>query len=307
MSDLLRPEDASDRGALATGQMSRQGFLLRAAAGGVLIASSPQLDDRLEGASATRGGVLKMARNEEAQSFDPIVPGDNGSIYTIQQIFDQLTRINNDSTFVSPGLAKSWSISADRKTYTFHLRDAKFSNGAPVTADDVIFSLGRTFNPKVCFYSFLFAGVKSVTKVNSRTVKIVLTTANTPLLESLSVFAAAIVPAGGREEGSEGLRPASRRQRPVLAEAVLQGPVHPPRPQPPLLAEGQAVRRRGSDGLRRRRQHAHPQAPGRRGRRGHADPLHADRAAQQGRHSRPDRAALPLGRHLAQSREEAAR
>ena len=38
MSDLLRPEDASDRGALATGQMSRQGFLLRAAAGGVLIA-----------------------------------------------------------------------------------------------------------------------------------------------------------------------------------------------------------------------------------------------------------------------------
>ena len=44
MSDVLRPEDTSDRGALATGQMSRQGFLLRAAAGGVLIASSPQLD-----------------------------------------------------------------------------------------------------------------------------------------------------------------------------------------------------------------------------------------------------------------------
>jgi peptide/nickel transport system substrate-binding protein len=194
MSDVLRPEDTPDRGLLATGQMSRQGFLLRAAAGGVLITSSPQLDDRLGRGSATRGGVLKMARNEEAQSFDPIVPGDNGSIYTIQQIFDQLTRINNDSTFVSPGLAKSWTISADRKTYTFHLRDAKFSNGAPVTADDVIFSLGRTFNPKLCFYSFLFAGVKSVTKVNSKTVKIVLTTANTPLLESLSVFAAAIVP-----------------------------------------------------------------------------------------------------------------
>ena len=55
-----------------------------------------------------------MARNEEAQSFDPIVPGDNGSIYTIQQIFDQLTRINGASTFVSPGLAKSWTISPAR-------------------------------------------------------------------------------------------------------------------------------------------------------------------------------------------------
>jgi len=82
MSDVLRPEDTPDRGLVATGQMNRQGFLLRAAAGGVLIASSPQLDDRLGRGSATRGGVLKMARNEEAQSFDPIVPGDNGSIYT---------------------------------------------------------------------------------------------------------------------------------------------------------------------------------------------------------------------------------
>src|SRR5205807_2430529 len=124
-----------------------------------------------------------------------IVPGDNGSIYTIQQIFDQLTRLNRDSSYVAPGLAESWHISPDRLTYTFKLRSsARFSNGAPVTADDVLFSLGRTFNPKLCFYSFLFASVKSLRKLNSSTIEIKLSEPNTPLLESLSVFAAAIVP-----------------------------------------------------------------------------------------------------------------
>jgi peptide/nickel transport system substrate-binding protein len=199
MSDDMRADGSTARVHGGSG-MTRDRLLRRAAAGGALLAL-PQIDGgalehvrRLESVAATRGGVLKMARNEEAQSFDPIVPGDNGSIYTIQQIFDQLTRINADSTFISPGLAQSWHISADRKTYTFTLRDAKFSNGAPVTADDVVFSLGRTFNPKLCFYSFLFAGVKTIKKVDGKTVRIVLTTPNTPFLESLSVFAAAIVP-----------------------------------------------------------------------------------------------------------------
>ena len=44
----------------------------------------------------------------------------------------------------TPQLAKSWSLSKDRKTYTFHLvKDAKFSNGAPFTAEDAKFSIER--------------------------------------------------------------------------------------------------------------------------------------------------------------------
>jgi peptide/nickel transport system substrate-binding protein len=180
--------------------LTRQQLLKRAAAGGAVLGLASLADTALavtgrrSAGTVQRGGVLKMARNEEAQSFDPIVPGDNGSIYTIQQIFDQLTRINQGSTYIAPSLAQSWTISADRKTYTFHLRPARFSNGAPVTADDVVFSLGRTFNPKLCFYSFLFASVKSVKALNSHTVQLKLSEPNTPLLESLSVFAAAIVP-----------------------------------------------------------------------------------------------------------------
>jgi peptide/nickel transport system substrate-binding protein len=198
MSDL-DPDRISDERTLVD-PLTRKDLFRWAAVGGAIIAlpatASKALaaSGRLERFEAVRGGVLKMARNEEAQSFDPIVPGDNGSIYSIQQIFDQLTRLNHDSTFIAPGLAQSWNVSADRKTYTFHLRDAHFSNGAPVTADDVVFSLGRTFDPKLCFYSFLFAAVKSVKKLNSKTVQIKLSEPNTPFLESLSVFAAAIVP-----------------------------------------------------------------------------------------------------------------
>jgi peptide/nickel transport system substrate-binding protein len=201
MSD--RPADPFDEissGEASTrSELTRRQLLQRAAAAGIVLSlpefpSVAEAARRIGSAGPVRGGTLKMARNEEAQSFDPVVPGDNGSIYSIQQIFDQLTRLNHDSTYVVPGLAESWHISSDRKTYTFRLRSARFSNGAPVTADDVIYSLGRTFNPKTCFYSFLFASVTSVRKLNSRTIQIKLREPNTPLLESLSVFAAAIVP-----------------------------------------------------------------------------------------------------------------
>jgi peptide/nickel transport system substrate-binding protein len=190
--ELLSDEDP------ALGSLTRADLLRRVAASGVVIALPGFASSAVAGVrrieAPVRGGVLRMARNEEAQSFDPIVPGDNGSIYSIQQIFDQLTRINPSSTYIAPGLAKSWHISRDRKTYTFQLRTAHFSNGAPVTADDVIFSLKRAFNPKLCFYSFLFTSVKSVRKLNSKTIQIKLSEPNTPFLESLSVFAAAIVP-----------------------------------------------------------------------------------------------------------------
>jgi len=49
---------------------------------------------------------------------------------------------------IQPGIAKSWDISADGLTYTFHLRsDAKWWNGDPVTAHDFAYSWKRTLNP----------------------------------------------------------------------------------------------------------------------------------------------------------------
>ncbi|ADZ19221.1 Oligopeptide-binding protein, periplasmic component [Clostridium acetobutylicum EA 2018] len=54
----------------------------------------------------------------------------------------------DDSGEPIPGIAKKWDISDDGLTYTFHLRDdVKFSDGKPLTADDVKFSLELVFDP----------------------------------------------------------------------------------------------------------------------------------------------------------------
>jgi len=145
-------------------------------------------------ANAVRGGVLKFARNEEPLSFDPTIPSDNGSIWVIYNIFDQLTTINHDSSNVVPSLARSWDISRDGKTYTFHLRPGvKFSDGTRLTADDVVFSLHRAFAPKLDAYAFLFAPVKSIKALNSSTVQVKLTHPYAPFLQNLNVFPASIV------------------------------------------------------------------------------------------------------------------
>jgi peptide/nickel transport system substrate-binding protein len=138
-----------------------------------------------------RGGELRFARLEEPLTFDPTVPGDNGSIWLITQVFNTLIRVDVTGTGLEPDLARSWDTSQDRLTYTFHLRDAKFSNGNPVTADDVVFSYGRA---KVGSYAFIFDPLDKVEKVDAHTVKMTLKRPYTPFLSVAALFQAAIVP-----------------------------------------------------------------------------------------------------------------
>lgn len=147
------------------------------------------------GAAPTTGGTFTMARNEEPLSLDPIIPSDNGSIWVIYQMFDQLTTVNADSSGIVPSLAESWEISADGTVYTFHLRQGvSFSDGAPLTVDDVVFSLKRVFDPKGSAYSFLFGPVASVEAPDDSTVVVTLKNPFAPMLENLNVFPASIVP-----------------------------------------------------------------------------------------------------------------
>jgi len=87
-------------------------------------------------------GVITMDGNS---AFE--VPDQSATRY----IYDQLVTFPyGDLTNVQPGLAKSWDVSADGKTWTFHLRtDAKFSSGNPVTSADVVYSLKRFLNLKI--------------------------------------------------------------------------------------------------------------------------------------------------------------
>jgi len=63
-------------------------------------------------------------------------------------IYEGLVRWDNDTFEIEPAIARSWDLSDDRRTYTFHLRDdARWSNGDPVTAHDFVYSWKRALLP----------------------------------------------------------------------------------------------------------------------------------------------------------------
>jgi peptide/nickel transport system substrate-binding protein len=146
------------------------------------------------GGEPQRGGTLKFARSLDAEvGLNPINAPNNGSIFTIQQIFDQLVEVDGDK--LAPGLAASWTHSADAKTWTFTLRAAKFSDGSPVTPQDVKFSLERFADPKInTNYATLGSAIDKVTPVGANKVKVQLKEVDGAFLENIAMFAAAIVP-----------------------------------------------------------------------------------------------------------------
>src|SRR4051794_31268236 len=181
---------------LAEGRLGRREFLRRAAALGLALPAAGAVAGAADAAGKPKkGGTLVFARNFEPVSLSPFGAADNGTIWTIMMIYDQLVEYQPGSLDPQPGLAKSWEISNAGRTYTFHLRDARFSNGQPVTAEDVRFSLVNFMNPKVnVLLPFLATSIASVSAPNPRTVVMHLKRPDGALLANLSVFPASIVP-----------------------------------------------------------------------------------------------------------------
>lgn len=66
-----------------------------------------------------------------------------------------------------PGMAERWETSADGLTWTFYLRDAKWSDGVPVTADDFVFGLRRILQPETAAeYASLIYFIKGAQPIN---------------------------------------------------------------------------------------------------------------------------------------------
>ena len=84
----------------------------------------------------------------EPATIDPALTIDLVSRNIALQVFEGLTRIDNKNT-PQPAIAKSWTISKDRKTYLFTLRDAYWTNGTPVTAYDFEYAWKRSLSPEL--------------------------------------------------------------------------------------------------------------------------------------------------------------
>jgi len=85
-----------------------------------------------------------------------------------------------------PGLAESFSVSDDGLTLTFQLREARFHNGDPVTADDVLFSLEAWKGSPVARSRQPFGVVDSMAKTDDRTVVITLTRPSRSFLRAMA-------------------------------------------------------------------------------------------------------------------------
>lgn len=144
-----------------------------------------------------RGGTLSFAlQYSPIAQLDPQLPttGSVGDLNTLLMIYDQLTNLSPDTLGVVPGLASSWEHSSDGLTWTFTLQDAEFSNGDPVTAQDVTFSLTRFSDPKVnSQYSFLSA-ISATKALDAKHVQVTLKYPQGAFLDYLAHATASIVP-----------------------------------------------------------------------------------------------------------------
>ena len=89
--------------------------------------------------SKTDTDTFRFASELDIQGMDSTVVDDGMSFNAIHAITDGLTAVNEKGK-TAPAIAKSWDVSDDGKTYTFHLRDAKWTNGDKVTANDFVYS-----------------------------------------------------------------------------------------------------------------------------------------------------------------------
>jgi peptide/nickel transport system substrate-binding protein len=139
------------------------------------------------------GGTLVMARAADVFNFDPSSAPDQESISTVLEIYDRVAQFGPKGQIL-PGLATSWSFSPDHRVVTFDLRKGvRFSDGSPLTAADVAFSITRALNPK-SIYAVLWGGaVKKVTAVGQLQVRVDLRRPFAPLLSTLATAQGSVV------------------------------------------------------------------------------------------------------------------
>lgn len=112
--------------------------------------------------------TLRLATVSEPSTLDPNLAEDYYSITPIEQMFLGLTNINNETAAIEPELAESWTVSEDGTVWTFKLRqDVKWSDGTPVTAKDVEYSVKRAVMPETASpYAYVLYTIKNAAAIN---------------------------------------------------------------------------------------------------------------------------------------------
>ncbi|MGW0578441.1 ABC transporter substrate-binding protein [Streptomyces sp. NPDC002920] len=183
---------------------------------GVLLTSCSSGDNGSSSSGGGRpraGGTLTFAVGSDAGCFDPQQVASNDTIYSLRQVVDSLTDQDPKTGKIVPWLAKSWDISADTTTFTFHLRSGvTFSDGSALTAQvvkdnfDAVPKLGALGQLAQGYLS----GVESTTVVDPLTVRVKFKQANAQFLQatathSLGIESSASVKKNPQDKCSQGV------------------------------------------------------------------------------------------------------
>lgn len=157
-------------------------------------------------------GALSLSASAEAirivspymtTTLDPMRSAAAGNIETYGLLYSRLLRRNSETGALEAGLAENWDAAADGLTYTFKLRDAKFSDGSAITADDVAFSLERVRADKRSAYPAPLGAVESITAADPKTVVVKLKSPFAPFLGNVEIWNMGIVSKKDVEARSE--------------------------------------------------------------------------------------------------------
>ena len=111
-------------------------------AGGALLSGAP--------VRPASGGSVTIAQTTEPKTLNPVIAADQPTRDVLSILSADLIHINRRTLRTETALAKSYSVSPDGRRYTVVLRDSlRFSDGAPLTADDVVFTFAVYLDARV--------------------------------------------------------------------------------------------------------------------------------------------------------------
>lgn len=110
--------------------------------------SAGSADSRYFGkAEPPEGQEMRYISGSEPESLDPPVSSSQPDARIMMALFDGLTEYGPKDGQPIPALATTWEANDDNTVFTFHLRDALWSDGTPITADDFVYSIRRGLTP----------------------------------------------------------------------------------------------------------------------------------------------------------------
>jgi peptide/nickel transport system substrate-binding protein len=140
--------------------------------------------------SGSTGSTLRIQAQTSFSTFNPFTAYFDGDLEVLNNIYPQLTAINETGQAV-PYLATKWSISADKLTWTFTIKSGlKWSDGKPITAADAAWTLNLIMHNSVAATAngALVADFKTVTAPNATTLVITTTQPEANMLYNLNTI-----------------------------------------------------------------------------------------------------------------------